>query len=195
MDQMKKPWVAAAFGLGFVLGCPVAAVAADAFSVAAGPAEGEIVVPDVDFHREWVFLGAFSVDFEDGTGAQALHNVYAEPWAVDAYRRNGVFPDGAVVIKDLFNTKTDDLTTGRASWAFDHAGWFVMIKDSQNRFADAPDWGALWGDGWGWAFFETDQPKQTVSTDYQSDCLGCHVPVQETDWLHIQGYPVLAGRD
>jgi hypothetical protein len=62
-----------------------------------------------------------------------------------------------------------------------------MIKDTQNRFSGNP----LWGDGWGWALFKPDQPKLNVATDYKVDCLGCHIPAKQSDWIYVEAYPIL----
>ena len=66
-------------------------------------------------------------------------------------------------------------------------GWFVMVKDSKGTHPGNP----LWGDGWGWSWFDADKPLKTTSTDYHSDCQGCHVPATATDWIYVNGYPVL----
>lgn len=146
-------------------------------------------VPEVDYRLEWVFLGAFSLradDPEDGT--KGLHDVYAPREAVEAYRKTGTFPDGTVLVKDSFLTKTEEMTTGTVSYADHLKGRFVLVRDSTNRNAkNSP----LWGDGWGWAFFEGEETEKTVTTDYRKDCLGCHEPVRSQDFLHTQAYPIL----
>ena len=161
------------------------------FSAGSGKVRFQIAnrsfVPD-DFRKNWAFLGTWSIagGDEDG-GASGLHNVYTQPDVVEAYRKTGEFPDGAVLVKELLLTNTDDFTTGRVSYASDVEGWFIMVKDSVGRFPDNP----LWGDGWGWSLFNTDDPDTTVTQDYEADCIGCHIPAQDTDWIYIQGYPVL----
>lgn len=150
-------------------------------------ADGSIAVPDVDFRKGWAFLGTFSVAGDEGTTDH--HVVYTQPETVDAYRATGRYPDGAVLIKELYQVQTDDLTTGRASWAGDLAGWFVMVKDAKARFPGNP----LWGDGWGWAFFAPDNPDMTSTEDYQAECLACHEPVRDQDLSYVQGYPSLRG--
>ena len=35
------------------------------------------------------------------------------------------------------------------------------------------------------------QSVKTTSTDYKADCLPCHEPARASDWIYIQGYPVL----
>lgn len=72
-------------------------------------------------------------------------------------------------------------------WAGEPDVWFVMIKDSRNRFPENPNW----GDGWGWALFKSAKPDKNVSSDYREDCISCHVPAKETDWVYIKGYPTI----
>jgi len=116
------------------------------------------------------------------------HYTYASPGTAEYYRTTGTFPDGAVLVKEVFGTAHGTLTTGEAHWASGTKVWFVMIKDAQGRYPGNP----LWGDGWGWALFKSDAPDKQVATDYKRECLGCHVPAQATDWIYVQGYPVLA---
>jgi hypothetical protein len=66
--------------------------------------------------------------------------------------------------------------------------WFVMIKDSKNRFAGNP----LWGEGWGWALYKPGDPSKNVATNFQTDCLGCHVPAKDRDWVYTEAYPTLS---
>src|SRR3546814_10636917 len=65
-----------------------------------------------------------------------------------------------------------------------------MVKDDTNRFSGNP----LWGDGWGWSFFEAGAPDEPVTQDYQAECLACHEPARDTDLVYVRGYPVLAGK-
>lgn len=146
-------------------------------------------IPATDYRRDWVQLGIFSVlaDAPD-EGAKELHIVYTQPESVDAYRRTGTFPDGAVLIKDVFATRTESLTTGTSSYAEALIGRFIMVKDQTDSHAGASP---LWGDGWGWAFYEGADTETTVTTDYQADCLGCHEPARDQDLVYVQGYPIL----
>jgi hypothetical protein len=137
-----------------------------------------------DTYQSW---GAFAV--LDPKGNQ-MHLTYASPGTAEAYRRTGKFPDGAVLVKEVFGTEHATLTTGDAHWAAETKVWFVMIKDSKGRYPNS----ALWGDGWGWALFQADAPDKQVATNYKKDCLGCHVPAKGTDWIYIQGYPVLKSK-
>ncbi len=156
--------------------------------------QGNISLPK-DFRTKWVFLGAWSVankKVEDNKesakpGAEALHNVYTQPGVVEYYREHGKFPDGAVLMKELFKGETAEMTTGTVSRGSEVQGWFIMIKDTKGRFTSNP----LWGDGWGWALFNSDQPNKTVTKSYKAECTACHIPAKNDDWVYLSGYPLL----
>ena len=111
----------------------------------------------------------------------------ASPGSIEAYRKDGRFPDGTVLVKEVFKTATQEMTTGTVSHAEKLKGWFVMVKDSAGRYPG----NALWGDGWGWSWFDAASPTKTTSTDYRLNCKSCHVPAQATDWVYVEGYPAL----
>ena len=147
-------------------------------------------VPADDYRHEWVLLGSFSILADDPeSGAEELHVVYAAPETVDAYRGSGTFPDGAVLVKDVYAAKTEALTTGTVSYADTLIGRFVMVKDGAGSYAGTSP---LWGDGWGWAFYEGTETRRTVTIDYTADCLGCHEPARDQDLIYLQGYPILS---
>jgi hypothetical protein len=143
-------------------------------------------VPD-GYRTAYQFLGTWAVAAEQGQGPEQFHVVYASPGAIEAHRRDGRFPDGTTLVKEVFLTKTDTMTTGAVSRAGDLKGWFVMVKDSGNTHVG----NALWGDGWGWSWFDVGDPRKTTTVDYKAECQGCHVPAQSTDWVYKDGYPVL----
>jgi hypothetical protein len=147
---------------------------------------GNIRKPEA-FRDRYRALGTYVV--LDPKGNQ-MHMTYASPGAAETYRKTGKFADGTVLVKEVFGTDHAAMTTGDAHWASGTKVWFVMIKDEKGRYADNP----LWGDGWGWALFKSDAPDKQVATDYKKDCLGCHIPARSTDWVYVQGYPVLASK-
>lgn len=149
-------------------------------------AKGNIRVPE-DYRTRYQALGSWAIAADSGRGSREMHGVYASPGAIAAYREAGRFPDGTVLVKEVFGTSTSSMTTGTVSHADRLKGWFVMVKDSRNSHPGNP----LWGDGWGWSWFDADRPLQTTSTSYESDCRGCHVPAQSTDWIYVNGYPAL----
>jgi hypothetical protein len=151
-------------------------------------AAGNLHVPS-DYQVAYEYLGSWAVadDSSHPNGSKQLHEVYASPGTIAAFRKTGQFPDGTTLVKEVFATATAPMTTGTVSRADQLQGWFVMVKDRKN---DHPD-NKLWGDGWGWSWFDAGKPLKTTSTDYKSDCQPCHVPAQSTDWIYSQGYAPL----
>jgi hypothetical protein len=129
---------------------------------------GNLHVPDT-YRTTYELLGSWAVAADQGQGSKQLHVVYASPGTIAAYRTDGRFPDGAVLVKEVLK------------------GWFVMMKDSKGRHAG----NKLWGDGWGWSWFDAGSPSKTTSTDYKTDCQSCHVPARASDWIYVGGYPPL----
>ena len=138
-----------------------------------------------DVRDRYQLLGTYTVGLNPK--GEEMHVTYASPGAAQYYRKNGKFADGTMLVKEVFGTDHGPFTTGDGHWASGTKVWFVMIKDEKNRFANSP----LWGNGWGWALFKADAPDKQVATDFKKDCLGCHLPAQSTDWIYVQGYPVL----
>jgi hypothetical protein len=160
---------------------------------------GNLHVPDA-YRTTYEFLGAWAVAADQGQGSKELHVVYASPGTITAYRKDERFPDGAVLVKEVYRASTGQMTTGTVSHADSLRGWFVMMKDSEGRYAGNKP---LWGDGWGWSWFDVANPSTpslnlplpgggvATSTDYRENCKPCHLPAQATDWIYVGGYPPL----
>jgi hypothetical protein len=58
-----------------------------------------------------------------------------------------------------------------------------MMKDNKGSHPD----NKLGSSGWGWSWFDADNPEKTTSTDYKANCLVCHTPAQATDWIYVSG--------
>jgi hypothetical protein len=148
--------------------------------------DGKISLP-TDYRQKWTHLGSWAVAKKKGETIHEMHDVYTPPETIAAYNKTGEFPDGTVLVKEVRETKTDQLTTGHVAWPSEIKIWFVMIKDQQGRFEESDHW----GEGWGWALFEAKDPTKNVSVDYASSCIDCHIPVEDTDWIYVYGYPDL----
>src|SRR5215510_14909359 len=171
-------------------------------------ASGNLRVPG-DYRAAYQSLGSWAVAADQGQGAKEIHVVYTSPGTIAAYRKNGHFADGSVLVKEVFEATTGAMnghfadgsvlvkevfeattgamTTGTVSHAQTLKGWFVLMKDSKNSHPG----NKLWGDGWGWSWFDAANPSKTTSTDYKADCLPCHQPARATDWIYVGGYPPL----
>jgi len=160
---------------------------------------GSLRVPDT-YRTTYEFLGTWAAAADQGRGSQELHVVYASPGTIDAYRKDRRFPDGTVLVKEVFQAATEPMTTGTISHADSLRGWFVMMKDSKGRYASNE---LVRGDGWGWSWFDAANPStsslnlplpgggKATSLDYRENCKGCHFPAQATDWIYVDGYPPL----
>jgi hypothetical protein len=178
--------------LGIALSIPVVFGAiygstAQPVSGAAVDEKGKLRVPE-GYRTGYQSLGVWAVAADRaGQGSQQLHEVYVSPGAIAAYRKDGDFPDGTVLVKEVYSAETAAMTTGLVSRAGKLKGWFVMVRDAKN----ARQGDKLWGDGWGWSWFDANQPTKTTSTDYTTDCKGCHFPAQASYWIYVEGYPSL----
>lgn len=198
--NMKRPALAAnhIFLIGsallFATGCTRnPATGAEKSVAGTGAADTNVVdaganlrVPN-DYRATYQTLGTWAIAADSGKGSKEMHIVYASPGAAEAYRKTKQFPDGTVLVKEVYQTETGDMTTGTVSHPDTLKDWFVMVRDSRNSHPGKP----LWGDGWGWSWFDAGNPTHTTSTDYKNDCQSCHVPAQATDWIYVNGYPVL----
>lgn len=144
---------------------------------------GNIRVP-TNYRFEYEYLGSWAVAAEQGSGSKELHVVFASPKATDAYKKDGHFPNGTVLVKEVFEAATASMTTGTVSHPGKLKGWFVMVRDGSDRYQSKP----LWGDGWGWSWFDASDPAHTTSTAYRANCRTCHVPAQASDWIYVSGY-------
>lgn len=153
-------------------------------------AEGNISRPQ-EYRREWTHLGSWFVRQDDQASGPGVHDVYTQPSTVAEFLASGQWPDGATLVKEIRGIQEGAKTTGHAQWAGDVGVWFVMIRDRENRFPD----NAAWGEGWGWALFTPESPVRSVAESWKgeglSNCYGCHLPAQETEWVFIEGYPTV----
>src|SRR5689334_2908583 len=67
-----------------------------------------------DYRDTDELLGTYTVI--DPKGNQ-MHVTYASPGTAAYYRKTGKFPEGAVLVKEIYGTDHAKLTTGNAYWA------------------------------------------------------------------------------
>ena len=96
-------------------------------------AEGNMHIPD-NYRIKYEYLGTWSVA-GDEKGANEMHTVYASPGAAEAYRATGKFPDGSVLVKEVYTAATAAMTTGTVSHVDRLKGWFMMVKERGLRSA------------------------------------------------------------
>ena len=77
--------------------------------------KGNLRVP-ADYRTSYRMLGSRAVAKDDGPGSKEMHVVYASPGTIAAYRKDGHFPEGTVLVKEVFKTTTNAMTK-RTSFA------------------------------------------------------------------------------
>ena len=109
--------------------------------------KGEITLP-VDFRMNMAHLGSW---FVPEGAASGFHDVYTNQQGITSYRKDKVFEDGTIIIKELRADTKGNYTTGAGVHYSTESvkQWFVMVKDSKGHFPDNKNW----GNGWGWALF------------------------------------------
>ena len=72
-------------------------------------AQGTLHVPS-SYRADYEFLGTWAIATDKGVGSSAIHNVYATPGTIAAYHKSSHFPDGTVLIKEVYATATAPMT-------------------------------------------------------------------------------------
>lgn len=155
--------------------------------------EGELVLPS-DF-RKWVFMGGPITPNKLNNGEAQFpefHSVYVQEDNFRYYQKNGKFPEGTVLVKELTLTQTGDhpdgsldSASGRGYFPDAVHGLDVMVKDSK-RFSNTNDWGFF-------TFGHHAPPyAATAKAMPKADCASCHITfVAKTDMVWVQYYPLL----
>jgi hypothetical protein len=184
--MMSVVTIAVTLAIGAIAALPNRGTAQSTSAVSVVDATGNLRVP-ADYATTYEYMGTWAVAADEGSGSKEMHVVFASPGAIAGFKQTGHFQDGAVLVKEVREAVTGSMTTGTVSHPTTLKGWFVAVRDSHNSHPG----NKLWGDGWGWSWFDADKPLHTTSTDYQADCKGCHVPAQATDWMYTSGYTSL----
>lgn len=120
-------------------------------------------IPYPEGYRKWVHVGTTLVGPQSPffAGSGGIHHIYANTQALQGYE-TGHFPDGAMIVFDLLDTKeTDGLILEGPRKRLD-----VMLKDAQ-RFAATG--------GWGFERFRGDSATDRLLTDEnRTQCFTCH---------------------
>src|ERR1043166_4479135 len=73
----------------------------DGTPVAVVDDQGNLHVPS-NYRTAYEFLGTWAIAANNGVGSSQLHAVYANPGTTAAYHTSGHFPDGTVLIKEVY---------------------------------------------------------------------------------------------
>ena len=100
-----------------------------------------------------------------------FHHVYANRQAVAALKEEIPFPNGSVLVFELFETIMENNTIAEGR----RLVIGVMAKDSE-RFSET--------EGWGFEDFKQADPHQRSVTDMRGQCLSCHASQKATDYVY-----------
>jgi hypothetical protein len=148
--------------------------------------QGELLRPKG--FRRWVFVGA-PVTPNDMNGGKAafpeFHHVYIDPVGYRQYRRTGTFPDGTILVKELFDVGAKQAVSGNGYFPGSFLGLAAAVKDSK-RFPNEPG---------NWAYFNLGGTGvKSAKAEPASACNACHQANAADDWVFTQYYPVLRKR-
>jgi hypothetical protein len=143
----------------------------------------ELVLPED--YRRWTFVSAsvgLSYDDRDHHSEPGLfHNIYVQPWALDAYLATGAFPERTAFAMELYTpaAKTSPLRHG--FFQQDRVAVEMSVKDS-SLFEDR------------WACFDFGSSGRTARAQPSGGCFACHATHAATDSVFTQFYPTLRER-
>ncbi len=175
-------------------GLPVGVEVMAALLVLAATAEGQEIKFATDGalekptgYREWIYVGA-PLTPNDMNGGDApfpeFHSVYINPSAWQAYKRDGNFPDGTVLVKELVSVGEKAASSGKGYFMGEFIGLEAAVKDSK-RFPKAAGSWAYFSFGHSYPLAAKAKAQETVS------CAACHQALAADDQVFTQYYPVL----
>ena len=98
-----------------------------------------------------------------------IHSIYANPQALEGYRSGRQFPEGSVIVFDLFEAVDADNAIAEGPRKA------VIVMEKGTRFGDT--------DNWGYQVFDPGTGKGTLDEKAAADCHGCHVQQQAADFV------------
>ena len=142
--------------------------------------------------REWIFVGT-SLGLGYGKVSEAkpaeeptgeFHNVYIQLASYAEYLRTGTFPDGTMLVSDVYaGEKRDEKgVVARGVYSGEHHGLEVAVKNSKRPDGSKTDWAY-------YIFGAADKLTATAKPD--AACYNCHREHASVDNVWVQFYPVL----
>jgi hypothetical protein len=150
----------------------LASAVASATALAADPAKGPAPVPYPEGYRSWQHVKSMIINpghpLYDAFGG--IHHIYANAAAVKGYA-TGKFEDGAVIIFDLLDAKTE----GNAVVEGNRKVLGVMHRDSAKYKATG---------GWGYEGFKGDsKTERAVGANAEKACYDCHTQKKDSAFV------------
>jgi len=139
-------------------------------------------------YREWVYIGTELTpnDLNDGAATfPEFHNVYINPKGWRAWKTNGEFVDGTIIVKELLSVGAHQAITGKGYFQGEYTGVLGVAVKNKKRFTTEPG---------NWGYFVFDNSSNTnprALRQNTNSCATCHLTHAATDSVFSQYYPVL----
>ena len=178
---------AATVVIGVVMLGTTAPVSAQGAKSSAGhfDSDGALIRPEG--YREWIYVGSPLTpnDMNNGNAPfPEFHNVYIDPRSWEAFKKDGKYPDGTTLVKELISVGSKRAPSGKGYFMGDFIGLEVAMKDSK-RFKDEPGY-------WAYFSFGHEYPlAKTATMQPAANCNSCHEASAADDWVFTQYYPIL----
>ncbi len=177
--------LAAMIYIGSLVGLPSASGQAAKTQAAKFDSTGALTRPEG--YREWMYVGTPVTpnDMNDGNAPfPEFHNVYIDLLSWKAFKKDGKYPDGTTLVKELISVGSKRAPSGKGYFMGDFIGLEVAMKDSK-RFKDEPG---------NWAYFSFGHKyplAKTATMQPAANCNACHEASAADDWVFTQYYPIL----
>ena len=148
-------------------------------------AQNELLLPAG--YREWVFVGSsLGMSYNEGPAAPAkrdFHHVYLQPEAYRQYRESGKFPEGTMLVMEVYSAGSKASINRQGSFSDEFLRVEAAVKDSKR-----------WQEGWAYFDFGGPEPRAKSTAFPKERCWACHNQHAADDNVFTQFYAVLRAR-
>ncbi len=138
----------------------------------AAQAQKKTPIPYPTGYRHWTLVKSmviYSKDHPLFNQFEGLHNVYVNDAGLQSLMRGRTYPDGSVIVFDLFDART-------ARGAIEpHTRKFIAVMKKNAKLY--PDTG-----GWGFEVFRDDEGVGSLQ-DMKKQCFDCHASQKSKDYV------------
>ena len=147
-------------------------------------ADNQLIRPEG--YRQWMFLSSgLGMSYRkdaDNNEAPVFTNVYIRPEAYRQFAADGTFPEGTVLVLELYTSTREGSINKRGNFQDRFIGIEASVKDSK-RFAEKWAYFNFMGDG--------DKPLAQAAPARKETCWSCHNKNGAVDNVFVQFYPTL----
>ncbi len=149
--------------------------------------KGELLRPKG--YREWIFIGTPLTPNDMNNGKAAFpefHNVYIDPASWNKWKKDGVFPDGTLVVKELVSVGSKQASSGNGYFQGEYIGLEASLKSKKQFPETAGNWGFF-----RFTIENSQELRKSAVVQAANNCSLCHQANADTDQVFTQYYPVL----